>query len=280
MIPKILHYCWFGRNPKPRLAEKCIKSWEKYCPDYEIREWNEDNFNLDVAPLYVRQAYEAGKWAFVTDYVRLLALTRMGGVYMDTDVELVKSLTPFLKHEAFVGFETDGTISTGIMGCRKDFPLFREFMARYDELRFLNPDGSLNMTTNVETVTGTCLKKGLVPDGTGQELEGLAIYPRDVFSPVDFETGRLRRTRRTAAIHWFSGSWYTAQESRHRERLRRQARRDKVLGPFRRGVKRILGEECCERWAERLRRYRSWSQIRKMPRRILRKLLGKSNLED
>ena len=92
-IPKIIHYCWFGGKPKPKLAEKCIASWKKFCPDYQILEWNEDNFDLSAAPLYVRQAYEAGRWAFVTDYVRLKALTELGGIYMDTDVELVKPLT-------------------------------------------------------------------------------------------------------------------------------------------------------------------------------------------
>ena len=104
-IPKIIHYCWFGGGPKPKLAQKCIASWKKYCPDFEILEWNEGNFDVSTAPLYVRQAYEAGRWAFVTDYVRLKALTELGGVYMDTDVEVVKPLEPFLQQEAFAGFE-------------------------------------------------------------------------------------------------------------------------------------------------------------------------------
>ena len=107
MIPKTIHYVWFGRNPKPDLAVKCINSWKKYCPDYEIIEWNEDNFNLDEAPLYVRQAYEAKKWAFVSDYVRLWAMTEFGGIYMDTDVEVLKPLDRFLQNEAFSGFEDD-----------------------------------------------------------------------------------------------------------------------------------------------------------------------------
>ena len=96
MIPKKIHYCWFGRNPKPKLAQKCMQSWHKYCNDYEIVEWNEDSFDLEAAPLYVKQAYEAKKWAFVTDYVRLYALYYHGGIYMDTDVEVLKSFDPFL----------------------------------------------------------------------------------------------------------------------------------------------------------------------------------------
>lgn len=109
-VPKIIHYCWFGGNPKPKLAEKCIKSWKKFCPDYQIIEWNEENFDVSAAPEYVRQAYAAKRWAFVTDYVRLKAMTEMGGIYMDTDVELVKPLTPFLAHDAFAGFETDASV--------------------------------------------------------------------------------------------------------------------------------------------------------------------------
>lgn len=280
MIPKIIHYCWFGRNPKPKLAEKCIKSWEKFCPDYEIMEWNEDNFDVDSAPLYVRQAYEAGKWAFVSDFVRLRAMTERGGIYMDTDVELVKPLDGFLKHQAFAGFETAESISTGMMACERGFPLFMEFLCHYDDASFLKEDGTLNVTTNVETVTGICLKHGLVQNGAYQVVDGLALYPSDVFSPASFETGKLQRTRKTVAIHWFSGSWYTEEERQNRKALRKQVRRDKATNSLIGTAKKLLGEEGYERWAERLTRYRSWEEIRKMPRRAIRKLLGKSNVEE
>ena len=280
MIPKKIHYCWFGRNPKPKLAEKCIKSWRKFCPDYEIVEWNEDNFDVDTAPPYVRQAYEAGKWAFVSDFVRLRAMTEHGGIYMDTDVELVKPLDGFLKHRAFAGFETAESISTGMMACEKGFPLFLDFLRYYDGAVFRNPDGTLNVTTNVQTVTGICLKRGLVQNGKYQEVDGLAIYPSDVFSPVSFETGKLQRTRKTAAIHWFSGSWYTEEERKHRQSLRQKVRRDKITGFFTGAVQKLLGEEGYWRWKERLSRYSSWEQICKMPRRAVRKLLGRSNAED
>lgn len=280
MIPKIIHYCWFGRNPKPKLAEKCIKSWKKFCPDFEIREWNEDNFDISAAPLYVRQAYEAKKWAFVSDYVRLKALIELGGVYMDTDVELVKPLDPFLRHRAFVGFETPENISTGVMACEQGFPLFREFLGHYDGIPFRNPDGTLNVTTNVETVTGILKKQGLVLNGTAQEVAGLCVYPSQVFSPVSFETGKLKRTRKTVAIHWFSCSWYTEQERSHRKALRRKARWAKLRSFGKQTALKLLGEDGCERWAERLNRYRSWEELRKMPRRVVRKLLGKSNAEE
>ena len=280
MIPKKIHYCWFGRNPKPKLTEKCIKSWQKYCPDYEIIEWYDDNFDVASAPEYVRQAYEAKKWAFVSDYVRLRAMVEQGGVYMDTDVELVKPLAPYLKHQAFGGFESRESVCTAVMACEQGFPLFREFLSHYDGISFLNADGSLNVTTNVATVTGILLEHGLVQNGEFQTVAGLTLYPSQVFSPVNFESAQLQRTRKTVAIHWFSGSWFTEEEKRHREELQKKARREKITGPMVAAVRNALGEEGWERWQERFQRYSSWDEVKRMPRRVIRKLLGKSNSEE
>jgi mannosyltransferase OCH1-like enzyme len=223
-IPKIIHYCWFGGKPKPPLAEKCIKSWKKYCPDYEIFEWNETNFDVSTAPLYVRQAYEAGRWAFVTDYVRLVALVKLGGVYMDTDVEVVKSLDPYLKHEAFAGFESIDRVQTGLLACCPGFPLFQRFLAHYDTAEFIRPDGSHDTTTNVEVLTRLCRERGLQMNDRYQVVDGLAVYPREFFCPVDYDTEKLKRTRKTVTIHWFSGSWHTEAEleflRQEKERLR------------------------------------------------------------
>ncbi len=226
-IPKIIHYCWFGGKPKPPLAEKCIKSWKKFCPDYEIIEWNEGNFDLAAAPLYVRQAHEAGRWAFITDYVRLKALTEMGGIYMDTDVEVIKPLTPYLKHQAFAGFEAPDRVQTGLMACEKDFPLFREFMEHYHTASFLKPDGTPDVTTNVAVLTGLCRKYGLQPNDQYQVVNGLAIYPREYFCPVDFETELLKKTRKTVVIHWFSGSWHTEKELQELREIREWKERDR-----------------------------------------------------
>ena len=129
MIPKKIHYCWFGGNPKPKLAEKCIKSWKKYCPDYELVEWNETTFDIDSAPLFVRQAFESKKWAFITDYVRLWAMYNYGGIYMDTDVEVVKPLDRFLSEKAFSGFESSNYVPTGIMASEKDNPVIGELLS-------------------------------------------------------------------------------------------------------------------------------------------------------
>ena len=208
------------------MAEKCIRSWRKFCPDFEIREWNESNFDLEQVPAYVRQAYEAGRWAFVSDYVRLRALTEVGGVYLDTDVEIVRSLDPFLKHEAFAGFEHLERVQTGVLACRKGFPLFQEFLAYYDTAVFRRPDGSMDTTTNVEILTGICRKKGLVFNDTFQVVDGLAVYPREVFCPVDYDTMKLKKTRKTVTIHWFSGSWQTQEDLRILEEERRWKRRE------------------------------------------------------
>lgn len=210
-IPKIIHYCWFGGKPKPKLAERCIKSWKKNCPDYKIVEWNEENFDLSSAPNYVQQAKTAGRWAFITDYVRLRALTEYGGIYMDTDVELIKPLDPFLKHQAFAGFEHPERVQTGLLACEKGFPLFLEFMEYYDSASFLKPDGTQDTTTNVYILTALCRNKGLACNDRLQTVEGLTIYPKEIFCPVDFDTRVLKKTRKTVAIHWFSGSWQTEE---------------------------------------------------------------------
>lgn len=226
-IPKIIHYCWFGGKPKNALAEKCIQSWKKFCPDYELVEWNESNFDITAAPLYVRQAYEAGRWAFVTDYVRLVGLTRMGGIYMDTDVEVIKPLDPYLHHKGFAGFEAPDRVQTGLLACEKGHPLFLEFMAHYDNVAFIKEDGTQDITTNVEVLTALCKKHGLRLDGTYQELEGFTVYPKDVFCPVEYETMKLKKTRRTVVIHWFSGSWHTQEELDALEAEKRRQREER-----------------------------------------------------
>lgn len=253
-IPKIIHYCWFGGKQKPPLAEKCIKSWKKYCPDYEIMEWNEENFDISSAPKYVRQAYEAGRWAFVTDFVRLRALTEMGGVYMDTDVEVVKPLDPYLKHQAFAGFERIDRVQTGLLACEKDFPLFRDFLSHYDTASFLKEDGSADITTNVEVLTNLCMQRGMVCNDQFQTVAGLAIYPREVFCPVDFETEKLKRTRKTVTIHWFSGSWHTEEELEAMRQEKLQQRREKRSN-FRYALgNKLFGEEGYEKLKKIIKR--------------------------
>lgn len=206
MIPKIIHYCWFGGKPLPDLAQKCISSWKKYCPDYEIKEWNESNFDLNSC-VYVKEAYEAKKWAFITDYVRLYAMVTEGGIYMDTDVEVIKPLDLFLQHKAFSGFEDATRIPTGIMACEKDFPLFKKLLEDYNHRHFIMDNGKYDLTTNVDTITALCRNYGFRGNNTLQDVCGFVLYPHDVFCPKSHETGMINLTDQTVTIHHFSGSW-------------------------------------------------------------------------
>ena len=211
MIPKKIHYCWFGGNPLPKTAIKCINSWKKFCPDYEIIEWNEKNFDIN-SNNFVKEAYENKKYAFVSDYVRLYVMYNYGGIYMDTDVEVVKNLDEFLINEGFSGFENETCIPTGIMASKKGFKLFEYLLSYYDEKNFVNEDGSFNMKTNVVIITSMLTEKGFCPNGKFQIVEGFALYPKDYFCPYNPATGKLYKTKNTAAIHWFNKSWISNAE--------------------------------------------------------------------
>ena len=223
MIPKIIHYCWFGGNPLPKSAQDCIRSWKKYCPDYEIIEWNEQNFDIN-SNLYTKQAYENKKWAFVTDVVRLYALYHHGGIYMDTDVEVIKPLDRFLEHHAFSGFEDLTNIPTGIMAAKKGHPLFKKLVEYYDSRPFL-VDGQPDLTTNVTTITNLLLPEGFVPNNTYQEVAGFSLYPYDYFCPRDIHTMKLVVTENTYTIHHFAGSWLPKEDL---ERQSYKIRKNKI----------------------------------------------------
>lgn len=224
-IPKKIHYCWFGRNPLPELAVTCIESWKKYLPDYEIIEWNEDNFDI-TKNKYVTEAYESKKYAFVSDYVRLYALYHFGGIYMDTDVEVLKSLDIFLENQAFSGFEDKVHIPTGIMACEVKFSLFKEFLEYYSDMPFLKSDGTHNLTTNVTTITSICKKYGLKKNNTLQTIQGFTLYPNAYFCPKSYETGVIEITNNTYTIHHFSGSWLTTEEKT------KQAKKKKIYQKY------------------------------------------------
>ena len=212
MIPKTIHYCWFGRGKMPKLAKKCIKSWKKYCPDYTIKEWNEDNFDLDMYP-YVREAYDNRKFAYVTDVVRLYALYHEGGIYMDTDVEVLKPLDSYLKHIAFSGFENSTQVPTGIMASEKGGKWAKENLDYYEGRHFVDKNGQINMVTNVLTITDYMLRHGLIQNNTYQDFPGLiTFYPNDYFCPKSYKDGKIYLTNNTVTIHHFSGSWKTPKE--------------------------------------------------------------------
>ena len=220
MIPKIIHYCWFGGNTLPDLEQKCIESWKKYCPDYEIKEWNEKNFDIDYCD-YVREAYDKKKWAFVSDVARLYALVSEGGIYMDTDVEIINSIDSLLQYQAVSGFETDSQISSAIMACEKDNPMFKELLREYDFIHFIKSNGALDKTTNVFRITNACLRYGLVRNNQKQTINTLTLLPKDYLCPIDYKTGFQLLTENTLAIHHFNGSWLSEKDV-YREELTRK----------------------------------------------------------
>lgn len=221
MIPKKIHYCWFGGNPLPELALKCIESWKKFCPEYEIIEWNEKNFNININQ-YIKEAYKNKKWAFVTDYVRLEVLYKYGGIYLDTDVELLRNLDDLLNQEAFTGYETSLDIPTGIIASQKGNKAIKIFLDDYKNRKFIKWNGNFDLTTNVTTITKIATDKlGFIPEKGHQILEyGLSIYPKDYFCPKDYKTKEIVLTSNTYMIHHFNGSWLESKEERKKRKFK------------------------------------------------------------
>ena len=208
MIPKKIHYCWFGRGEKPATVRRCMDSWHKYLPDYEFVEWTEDSFDIDSYP-FAREAYDKGKFAFVADVARLHALYTQGGVYLDTDVELFGSFDPVRCHQAFTGFERGRDITTGVIGAEKGSAWIRELLGLYEGKHFVQEDGTLDLSTNVRLITDYMVHShGFVPEDSFQELDGLVtIYPGEYFSPLDPLTRKVCKTPKTVAVHHYMASW-------------------------------------------------------------------------
>lgn len=206
-IPKIIHCCWFGRNPLPQLAQDCINSWKEHLPDYEIIVWNEDNFDIS-SNRFTREAYEAKRWAFVTDYVRAYVLYEYGGIYMDTDVEVLKNLDKFLDHSAFTGFENDELIPTGIMGAERQNKWIGEIVEYYHDKSFYKSDGKENIKPNTFIITALSEKYGFVPGNQYQVLDAdVHIYSNDFFCPKSPRSNEIILTENSYTIHHFAGSW-------------------------------------------------------------------------
>ena len=210
MIPKVIHYCWFGRNPLPKMAVKCISSWKKYLPEYEIKEWNEDSFDVNIIP-YTKDAYADGKYAFVSDYARFWILYHYGGVYFDTDVEVIKPLDDIIERGPFMGLEIPGEdckIAPGLgLAVEAGNPIYATILEGFEKLDYRLPDGSRNPYTMIPMVTDIMKSSGLNGDDSVQNVEGIFVYAPDYFNPLDDATGRLRKTDNTRTIHWFMKSW-------------------------------------------------------------------------
>lgn len=212
MIPKKIHYCWFGGNPLPEDAKKCIESWKKYCPDYEIIEWNENNYDVNKNE-YVKYTYNNKKYAFLTDYARLDIIYNEGGIYLDTDVELVKSLDDLLNCDGYIGMEQIGKVNTGQgFGAVKGHPFIRENRAFYENNNFFDEKGNFKQVICVKITTDLLQKKGLKEQDIRQEVYGMVIYPVEYFCPIKMGTNKLKITNNTYSIHWFNASWYTGSK--------------------------------------------------------------------
>ncbi|MBQ7158828.1 MAG: glycosyl transferase [Treponema sp.] len=214
MIPKTIHYCWFGGNPLPELAQKCIASWKKFLPDYEIKEWNESNYDVRKIP-YSAQAYDAKKYAFVSDYARFDILYQYGGVYFDTDVEVIKPMDDILAKGAFIGVEKGlrPLLAAGLgIASPAASPIYREILDSYQNEQFVNDDDSLNLKTVVTRVSDIFKSHGFVEQDIMQFVADTMIYPSEYFCPKNFVTGELRITENTQTIHHYDGSWCSDYE--------------------------------------------------------------------
>lgn len=207
MIPRKIHYCWFGQGEMPQEAKDCIASWHEYMPDWEYVLWNENNFDIDAMP-YTKEAYAAGKMAFVSDVARLKALHDEGGVYLDTDVEVFRSLDSLLRHKAFAGFEGSKhkPVATCVMASEAGGEWVTEMLDAYNGRHFLKSDGTMDMTTNVQYITALMASNGFRQDGTEQDYKDLHIFPVEYFSPRH-TTGEYIRTDNTYCEHKALGSW-------------------------------------------------------------------------
>ena len=208
MIPKIIHCCWFGGAPIPKSVQSCINTWKRHLPDYEIMIWTEKEFNPKISVPYVSEAYECGKFAFVSDYVRLYALYKFGGVYLDTDVEVIRPFEPMMSNNAFMCFESKDRLSTATIAASPSSDWVLHLLKSYETRHFLC-DGKMDLTTNVEYISQYFVGRGLTQTGEFQVVDDVAIYPSEYFSPKSWGTGKYNVTSRTIAIHHFAGTWHS-----------------------------------------------------------------------
>lgn len=215
MIPKIIHYCWFGNNPLPEKVLKCIDSWKKFCPDYKIMRWDETNYDLNKNE-YISQAYKNKKWAFVADFVRLDVVYNFGGIYLDTDVELIDGLDKLLSNQVFLSIEKySKLVNTGLgFGAEKNSLEINEMMQIYDTISFVKEDGALNLTPCTQYTTDYLEKKGYSYQDITQMVGNVKIYASDYFCPIDYETGKKNVTKNTIGIHWYDATWFSDDDKK------------------------------------------------------------------
>lgn len=218
MIPKVIHYCWFGKGKYSDKIEKCILSWKKYCPDYKIICWNEDNYDI-YKNKFVEQAYEKKKWAFVSDYARVDIVYQYGGIYLDTDVELIKPLDRLLDCEMYVGIESEDFVNLGLgFGAVKGHPYLKEIMGYYETREFVRNNGKMDLKTCPVIQTEILMRYGLRKEDKYQKLEKCIVYPSEVFSPKSFQTGETHTTSKSVSIHHYDMTWLDEKQKKSKER--------------------------------------------------------------
>ena len=208
-IPKIIHYCWIGGKPIPEHNKKIMESWKKFCPDYEIKEWNESNYDF-TKNRYMREAFENKQWAFAPDYARLDIIYEYGGIYLDVDVELIKPLDNLLDLKGFAGFDQGNHCNFGEgFGALPKLPIIKDLRDCYDNLYFIKDNGDLNKVASPVYQTECLLAKGLARTNSIQEIDGLTIFPAEYFDPKDFYSGKIHLAENTCSIHHYDASWVT-----------------------------------------------------------------------
>lgn len=223
LIPPVIHYCWFGGGDKPDLYKRCIENWHKYCPDYQVREWNEDSCDINET-VYTKQAYGLGKYGFVPDYFRLKIIYEHGGIYLDTDVEMLKSIDDLRYNKAFCGLEFPGEAAFGLgFGAVKGFPLLLKMMERYRTMPFIREDGLPDETASPVFQTADLIENGMTYENKIQEAGGMTIYPVEVLSPQNVYTGTVSISPNTLMCHHFDGSWLDGDRLDRKRNRRRES---------------------------------------------------------
>ena len=243
MIEKTIHYCWFGGNPLPKLAKKCIASWQKYCPDYKIIQWDETNFDINCNE-WCREMYKQKKWAFLSDYARLKIIYEMGGIYLDTDVELVKGLDPLVSNSCFMGFDTTGLVNNGLgFGAEKHNAFIKNNMDEYDKVTdFNSPELNSWITTRLlEKYNIDCESKEI------QFLGDITVYPSEYFCSKHTHTGLIEITPNTFSIHHFECSWDTEDGRKKQKDRWKKHKKEYYKQAPKRLLRRIVGNDIVDR---------------------------------
>lgn len=227
MIPKIIHYCWFGKGPKDKLFKKCYKSWQKYFPDYKIIEWNEDNFDFRNNS-YAKEAYNAKKYAFVSDYARLKILYDNGGIYFDTDVEVLKKFEKAFLENGYLAKEKDNIINTGLgFAVPPQSKIIKIMLDDYQNIHFIDKDGNMDLKPCTIRNTNSLLKRGYIIDKKNLPIDNIKVYSREYFCGFDLDNNHTIISNKTYTLHHYSGTWLS-KKYRVKQKLKRLI--SKIIG--------------------------------------------------